>query len=390
MGVTRRKLLQLQNLYGKKLKSAIANVINLMPDSFSDIEFLTEFKECYQYLWEDLDREHRYYIHKNREFKGNKPLSFPEPSAFVLGKAYHAVKKAREHGHQVLQEDVREQLRSDLVNKCRNILQQRKERVRQKTNLLQNVVPNYASNMIASYFHNRKTNPADVNIRYYILNEIAKFNNDRFIGFFIKVMNSERNDACREFAFRTLQKWDKTIHLSKKRKGKKAPGEHIQPAVPSCPDELMETFYKLQMESNKSYNVFLSHRYEEGKHDVINIKDIINRKGFSVYVDWMIDRDGLPRDKENENTLNVIKQRIMQSDCLLYIHTKDCEKSWYIPQELDYAELQHKPIAVLNIDGSQETERTQDKPHSEIRNNEIIVTVNGKEINIDKWINIKN
>lgn len=254
--------------------------------------------------------------------------------------------------------------------------------------MLQNVVPNYASNMINSYFYNRKTNPADVDIRFYILNEIAKFANDRFVGFFITVMNSERNDFFRKFALETLQKWGKTVHLPKKRKGKKFPNEHIIPKLPSNPNELMATFCTLQLEKDKSYNVFLSHRYEEGKYDVIIIKDMINKKGYSVYVDWMMDKDGLPRDKENENTLNVIKVRIMQSDCLLYVHTKDCEKSWYIPQELDFAEQQRKPIIVLNIDGSRETERTQYKPHAEIRNGEIIVTMNDKEMSINKWINI--
>ncbi len=255
--------------------------------------------------------------------------------------------------------------------------------------MLQNVVPNYASNMINSYFYNRKTNPADIDIRYYILKEIAKFNHDRFVGFFMKVLGSERNDACRNFAFKTILKWDKTVHLPKKRKGKKSPYEHIQPKIPESPNEQMETFRKLQMERDKSYNVFLSHRYKESRHDVIKIKDMINQKGYSVYIDWTMDSDGLQRELENENTLNVIKQRIIQSDCLLYLHIKDCENSWYIPQELDFAEQQCKPILVLNIDGSEETERTQDKPHAEIRNDEIIVTMNDKEMSINKWINIK-
>lgn len=82
MGITRRKLSQLQNEYGKRLKKPIANIISLMPAGFSDTEFLVEFRKCYQYLWDDLRREHQYHLWENKRFKGKKPLSFPEAGAF--------------------------------------------------------------------------------------------------------------------------------------------------------------------------------------------------------------------------------------------------------------------------------------------------------------------
>lgn len=128
MGITRRKLSQLQNLYGKRLKKPIANIISLMPDGFSDTEFLVEFRKCYQYLWDDLHREHRYYLRKNKKFKGKKSLSFPYPGAFVLCKAFHAIKRARKYENEILPEEERNQLRESLVNKCEDVLRKKRER----------------------------------------------------------------------------------------------------------------------------------------------------------------------------------------------------------------------------------------------------------------------
>lgn len=98
MDYSHRKLSQLQALYSKKLKEPIENVIKLMPPGFSDIEFLTEFRRCYAYLWDDLCKEHRYYERKNKTFNGKKPLFFPETGTFVLKSGYRAIKKARLYG----------------------------------------------------------------------------------------------------------------------------------------------------------------------------------------------------------------------------------------------------------------------------------------------------
>lgn len=388
MGYSRRKLSQLETLYGKLLKKPIADIIRLMPRNFSDAEFVLAFQKYYRYIWDDLCQEHNYYVRKNKTFRGRKPLLFPSAGTFVLSKAGHVIKKARQGRQVFLSQEDKDKLRCELERQCIEKLKKREEKVKENTILLQDVVPNYADNMIDSYFYNRKNNPADVNIRYYILKEIAKFDNKRFISFFFKVMSSERNDSCREFAFRTLQKWDMTVHLPKKRKGRKSPNEHVQPALPSNPDEQMQLLYTLQLEKEKSYNVFLSYRStDRGK--VIHVKDTLNRYGLSVYVDWMLDREGLPREKMNDNTINVLKWRILQSDCLLYLHTENCKESTFIPIELDYADEHDKPMAVLNFDGSLETDTTQCKPHVAIKEDRVFVVVDGKEIEFDKWLNIK-
>lgn len=115
---------------------------------------------------------------------------------------------------------------------------------------------------------------------------------------------------------------------------------------------------------------------------------MLNSKGLSVYVDWMQDREGLPRDKMNENTLNVLKTRILQSNCLLYVHTMYCRDSDIIPIEIEFAENQHIPIIVLNVDNSSEPEFAQGKIRALVRNQEIFVMNSNKELSIDKWINI--
>lgn len=386
MGTSRRKLYQLRMNYAKRVKKPIDEVLKLMPPDFTDEMFVNEFKCCYGYLWQELYKERKYYEIKNKTFRGKKPLLFPTPYSFVLNSAFQKLKRARSgNSNNSLSEEKKQELRNKLIEGNRVKMKKQKEKVNKNTELLQNVVPNYASNMIQSYFSLRRQHPEDINGRFYVLNEIAKFNNKRFIGFFMHVMKSEKNDACRMFAFNTLQKWDSTVHLTKNRKGKK-PYDKIKPVLPSSPDELMALISRLQMERDKSYNVFLSHCSID-RDLIIRIKDALNRSNLSVYVDWMIDRDGLQREKVNKNTWATLEVRMNHCDCMLYVHTKNCNDSLWIPKEIAFA-LEHGiPLSVLNADGSSEKNDLTKCTHFVLEDNALIFTsLNGNIETFDRWI----
>ena len=98
---------------------------------------------------------------------------------------------------------------------------------------------------------------------------------------------------------------------------------------------------------------------------IVKIKEVLNKHGRSVYVDWMIDSDGLPRNQFGDDSLSVLKIRVRQCDRLLYVHTASCRESVVIPKEIAYAQELGVPIVVVNKDGSEEDEEIRALPHVE-------------------------
>ena len=241
--------------------------------------------------------------------------------------------------------------------------------------------------MIESYFNFKKMYPENVNGRFYVLNEIAKFNNKKFYGFFFRFMGTEKNDYCREFALRTLQKWDVTVKLPKKKKGKKSIYDKTIPQLPHSPSEVIGMMNVMQMERNKSYNVFISHRSTDSDI-VVQLKNQFNRQGLSVYVDWMIDKDGLPLEKfHKENTWKVILTRLLNCDSLVYVHSKNSLGNKNIEKEINFAKEHHIPIAVLNIQNIDETNDLMMLPHMLMKNDKYHILLKQKEIPFIEWLN---
>jgi len=367
------------------MKKPVNEVIKLMPIGFTDDMFVLKFRHCYEYLWIELQREWMFYQRKNKTFRGAKPLLFPSPARMTLIAACHLLKKARNGHLPLLTDDQKTELEKKLVDTCQKKLAEREKKRKQNTELLQNVVPNYADNMIQSYFFLRYQHRENVNGRYYILNEIAKFSHQRFIGFFTHVMSSEPNDICREFAFQTLQKWDNTVHLPKKSKRKKHPSDGISPILPTSPDELMELIERLQMERDKSYNVFVSHRSLD-RGLIISVVNMLNRENLSAYVDWMIDKDGLPREMLNKKTLKILEVRMLHCDSLLYVHTNNSRDSNFIKWELDFGYRNNIPMAVLNIGKIPETERISMMPHVQQEGDKLFIQKDDIKISYQNWV----
>ena len=145
----------------------------------------------------------------------------------------------------------------------------------------------------------------------------------------------------------------------------------------------------LQMERDKSYNVFISHRSID-ETLIINIKNKLNNQGLSVYVDWMIDREGLPLDKYDERlTWEVILTRLMNSNCLFYAHTKNCIGNKNIEKELTFSKEHNIPMAVLNFDDVEETDEIKRMPHAKFVDSQFVVETNNGKMTFTKWLKVK-
>ena len=205
MGYSHRKLNKQKRLYLKWLQKPVSEIITLMPEGFTDNVFISKFKFCYEYLWLDLWNEWKFYQRKSKTLEGKKPLLFPSPYCMVLSAASHLLRKVRSGHFFSLSNEQKIDKERRLVEISQKKMEKRNMKVQQNKELLQNIVPNYADNMIQLYFFMKQKFRDNVDGRYYVLKEMAKFNNERFVAFFCKVMNSDSNVYCREFALQTLQ-----------------------------------------------------------------------------------------------------------------------------------------------------------------------------------------
>ena len=68
MGIMERKCNKAYYEHKKKIKKAIYAVAELMPKEFTDKYFVETFKWLYPNLWEDLDKQYKYWHNVGQNF----------------------------------------------------------------------------------------------------------------------------------------------------------------------------------------------------------------------------------------------------------------------------------------------------------------------------------
>ena len=86
----------------------------------------------------------------------------------------------------------------------------------------------------------------------------------------------------------------------------------------------------------ESYDLFISHSFLDKKL-ILTLIDLFNNAGYSVYVDWIDDKN-LDRNNVSPKTANVIKNRISNCKGLSYIATRNIVNSKWCPWELGLAD----------------------------------------------------
>ena len=93
----------------------------------------------------------------------------------------------------------------------------------------------------------------------------------------------------------------------------------------------LESLTKMQ-ESSSSFDIFLSHSILDAQL-VLGIQKLLKDRGFTVYIDWVEDRQ-LSRNHITPETAKVLKKRMQQSTVLLYLATESASNSKWMPWEL--------------------------------------------------------
>lgn len=99
----------------------------------------------------------------------------------------------------------------------------------------------------------------------------------------------------------------------------------------------------------KTYDIFLSHSIKDSRI-ILGLKADLERRGLSVYVDWVEDIQ-LDRSKVNRETADLIRTRINSCKSLFYALSKDSKLSSWVQWELGYADgNKNGKVAILPID----------------------------------------
>lgn len=159
-----------------------------------------------------------------------------------------------------------------------------------------------------------------------------------------------------------------------------------------------------QQIENLGFDIFLSHRKIDADL-VLGIKDKLEKDyGKTVYVDWINDPK-LNRSEVNKETAALLRKRMRQSKCLMFVHTQSSGESKWMPWELGYMDG-HKPskstiLPVLkDSNGDKNAFKQQEYlalyPPTEERiytyppSKKLFVLEDAGELDFDTWMNRKS
>lgn len=344
MGGTARQFNKMYADYKKRFRKPIQNIARLMPQEFSDSYFVETFKKLYPDLWEDLNKQYKYWHDKNDvliKYGKKSRYNFRKPYNFILDCSYHCRIGLRKNMERdILSKDEIAELEAEILQQSKKKIEKSRQKEKSALYYVQEVEPMYAKAFIDAYF---KTH--DLHRRLEIMREMSKYKSDNIISFFYKVNACTRNFSLKEEAMRYIQGMGLPFVLRRKKKGKKTYIDNEKVKNNSSPEILMQRLYVDELEKLKEYDLFLSHNsQDEGR--IVEIYKAFNAIGLVAYIDWVNDKYDLKRQWCNASTAQVIKERIRQSKVfVIYLSEKTLSSQW-CPWELGYADALGKNICV--------------------------------------------
>lgn len=107
----------------------------------------------------------------------------------------------------------------------------------------------------------------------------------------------------------------------------------------------------------RTFDIFLSHAFAD-QAIVLGIYTLLSQSGFTVYVDWIHDRQ-LDRSVVSPATADVLRKRMRQCKSLFFVTTTNATNSKWMPWECGYFDgfdsktmgeaVQHGHVAILPV-----------------------------------------
>lgn len=349
MGIGTRKMEYRKMLFMKDFRLPMKRISNIMPVGFTDQQFYEAYKQYYPYLMDKAQKMCKdYKRHNYLRKRYKKMVFFPEPedllkqtSKSIIGRT----RKAHQSGEVATSGELARRIAA-LEKDSKERIAKRKQKEAVFMMHAQDVTPKYINRLISLFFETRKENSLDVNSRYLLLLEIAQYKCKASITFLHKINACDKNNEMRYLAFDLLQQMGERPWLARNRKGKKRLSSVKPIDISTNPTELLEHIYQYQGNIYRKYDVFLSHSYYDTKQ-LLKLKQQLNEKGLVVYIDWVNDSVMMDRKNQNEDTWNVLKMRMDESEKMLFVMTDNSLRSEWTPKEIDYFKSLNREVIVF-------------------------------------------
>lgn len=343
MSIYYRKESYREKLFCKNLhlKSKVRQVVCVLPESFTFDDFLDAFKLCYSYTWDDIVT----YCQRrelDRQRRLNKTLRTLPPCCPELFLKKHISLK---NIGNALPEYERQSLKEKLIKNSKEHQAQRTAKLTENLVLVQQVCPPYVQKLIDAYFKTRRKNTLDINARYLILLEASQFKCTETLSFLHKINACEKNIDLRTMAFYALQRLGEHPWFARNRKGRKKLSQLKPIDIKKNPTELLHLLYTHQHLLYQQYDFFLSHSSLDTK-ELLCLKASLNALGYTIYIDWVNDKEMLNRENQNKDTWPALELRMSQSERMLYVMTDNSIQSLYTKREVEYFKNHKKAVLV--------------------------------------------
>jgi len=97
---------------------------------------------------------------------------------------------------------------------------------------------------------------------------------------------------------------------------------------------------------SKTYDIFLSYSSKDAD-ETLGLKTIIEKLGYTVYVDW--DDPNLDRSKVSPNTASLLKVRMKTCRSLFFATSENSPTSKWMPWELGYFDAFKEVIPAIRL-----------------------------------------
>jgi hypothetical protein len=114
-----------------------------------------------------------------------------------------------------------------------------------------------------------------------------------------------------------------------------------------------------QYNPTHKFDIFLSHNYHDvqiSRNRLLGAKKFLEQFGYTVYVDWIIDYE-MNRDDVNASTVELLRIRMRNSRCLLFLTSENMQQSKWMPWQIGYMDGRNSRVAIFPLARSANLEK---------------------------------
>lgn len=356
MGHAKRQFNVFYVKFQKPIRKKAQTCYNLLPPGVSEERFIFVFRDTFVATWAEMQREFEYWFEQNKGLERHHKKArygMPAPKN-QLKRIYRELVKRRPR---VRTDFSSEQAKEELVRlraEEESKLAKRNRKIQESCRYRQQIEPAFTSVYIDAFFRTRS-----INIQFEIVFALSHFVSKSIISFFYKINEFHQSMPLKEFSMRYIQSLGLPFRLRKLKKGKKKPYTHLPVQVDSHPETLLKEFDEEKLAAMQSYDVFISHS-SSNEEALIPLFQSLNRLGLVAYIDWVNDRERLPREYAGADTAKVILERMRQSESFLFVVSKESLCSPWCLWEIGCASGLKMPIFLYISSGIEIEEKLPD------------------------------